>query len=239
MKNLLIAQDLQPMLMSAMSFLHRADIAVHTAASNDDILRLHLEKNGHLIATHPGLPGMPCKTLCDIIRRGESLKKVSILLLCETTPLQQEQARQCKVNVVLTRPVDTALFAGKVQQLLDIPPRHAYRVLLNIAVEGMQDRRPVMCHAENISASGMLIRAKERLASGNPIVCSFYLPDGSRVSANGAIVRSFKKDPLEDMTYYGISFQTFAPGAKEAIASFVERESNRQAELPIGAAKNA
>jgi len=239
MKNLLIAHDLHPMMMSAMGFLHRADIAVHTAASNEDLLRLHLEKNGNLIATHPGLPGMTCKTLCDIIRRGESLKNVSILLLCDANPLQQELARRCNVNAVLTRPIDTGLLAGKMQQLLDVPPRHAYRILLNIAVESVHDNRPVMCHSENISASGMLIRTEETLSPGDPIACSFYLPAGLRVSASGAIIRSFKTLPHDNMTYYGISFQSFAIGAKEAIAAFVAKESNRMAELPHSAARQA
>ena len=228
-RNVLVAQDLLPMMMGAMRFLHRSDIAVRTAASNEDLLRLHIEENGNLIATHPGLPGMSCKTLCDIIRRGDTLKKVSILLLCDKTALQQEAARNCSVNAVVTRPVDTAAFAGKVQQLLDVPARHSYRVLLNIAVNGMHANRPVMCHSEDLSASGMLIRTREDLPPGSEIACSFYLPEGLRVSAHCSVVRSFKKDPSADMTHYGLAFRTCSPGAREAIASFVARESHRQA----------
>jgi len=227
-KDLLVARDLHPMMMGAMRFLHRSDIAVRSAASNEDLLRLHIEKSGHLIATHPGLPGMSCKTLCDIIRRGDTLKKVSILLLCDKNPAQQELARNCGVNAVMIRPVDAALFAGKVQQLLDVPARHSYRVLLNIAVEGMHDSRPVMCHSEDVSASGMLIRTREVLKPGSDLACSFYLPDGIRVSAHCSVVRAFKKDPVADMTHYGLAFRTCTPGAREAIASFVAKESHRQ-----------
>jgi hypothetical protein len=215
-------------MLSAMSFLHRADIAVHTAATNEDILMFHLEKNAHLIATHPALPGMACDSLCEIIRKGESMKKVSILLLCDGSPRQQELARRCNVNAVLTLPVDTATFAGKVQELLDVPPRHSYRVVLNIAVEGMHNNRPVMCNSENISASGMLIRAKEHLAVGGRVECSFYLPDGFRVSATGDIARVFKADQASDTIHYGIRFQRFASGAEAALAAFVEREMRRQ-----------
>lgn len=228
-KNLLIARELHPMMMGAMRFLHRTDISVRTAASNEDLLRLHIEQSGHLIATHPDLPGMSCKTLCDIIRRGDTLKKVSILLLCDKGLKHQELARNCGVNAVVTRPVDAALFAGKVQQLLDVPARHSYRILLNIAVEGMHENRPVMCHSEDLSASGMLIRTRENLAPGSGLACSFYLPDGLRVSAHCSVVRSFKKDASTDMTHYGLAFQTCTPGAREAIASFVAREAHRQA----------
>jgi DNA-binding response OmpR family regulator len=224
----LIAHDLKPMMMSAIEFLQRADIAIRTATSNEALLRTHIERSSNLIVTHPALPGMSCKTLVDIIRRGETLKKVSILLLCDSSPLQQELARQCNANAVLTRPVDTALFSGKVQQLLDVPERHSYRVLLNIAFEGMHDKRPVMCHSENISAGGMLIRTREAIAPGNQLACSFYLPDGHRVSADCAVVRAFKKEPTADMTHYGLSFQACTPDTREAIASFVARESKRQ-----------
>jgi len=227
-KNLLIAQDLKPMMMAAMSFLHRADIEVHTAASTEDILKFHIEKNANLIVTRPGLPGVACDTLFNIIRRGESMKKVSLLLLCDNTASHQELARRCCANAVITRPVDTAQFAAKVQQLLDVPPRRSYRVLLNIIVEGKHDGRPVMCNCVNVSSGGMLIKAKEKISPGDHISCSFYLPDGRRVSAQGDIVRSFHADSAADAVYHGVRFQTFSPGSEAAIEAFIRREQDRQ-----------
>ncbi|MHB8845409.1 MAG: PilZ domain-containing protein [Nitrospirota bacterium] len=230
MKNLLIAQDLKPMMVRAMSFLQRADIAIHTAATTDELLLFHLEKNAHLIATHPTLPGMTCEVLCNVIRRSEAMKKVSILLVCNS-PLHEELARRCNVNAVLTTPIDTAVFAAKVQELLDVPPRRSYRVVLNIAVEGLHDNRPVMCNSENVSAGGMLIRTTESLPPGSRITCSFYLPDGRRVGAEGVIARVFRKDTAPDMTHYGVQFREFTPGAQTAIKAFVEKEMQRQAVL--------
>ena len=228
MKILLVAHDLKPVMLNAMSFLHRSDIALHTAATNEDILMFHLKTKAHLIATHPALPGMTCDSLCDIIRKGDSMKKVSILLLCDGSPRQRELARRCNVNAVLTRPVETAAFAGKVQELLDIPPRQAYRVVLNITVEGMHNNRPVMCNSENVSSRGMLIKTRENLAAGDSIDCSFYLPDGFRVSATGAIARVFKTDQASDAIHYGIRFQRFSAGAESALAAFVDHEMRRQ-----------
>lgn len=231
MKNLLVAEDLKPMMVRAMSFLRRADIAVHTAATSDELLLYHLDKNAHLIATHPTLPGMTCEILCNIIRRSETMKKVSILLLCNS-PHQQELTRRCNVNAVLSCPVDTAIFAAKVRELLDIPPRRSYRIVLNIAVVGLHDNRPVMCNSENVSAGGMLIRTTESLPPGSRISCSFYLPDGRRVNADGVIARAFRRDTAFDMTHYGVHFQGFAPGAQAAIKAFVEKELLRQS-VPV------
>jgi DNA-binding response OmpR family regulator len=228
MKNLLIAKDLEPMMMSAMTFLRRSDITVHTAASTEELLKFHIEKNAHLIVTRPGLPGIACDTLFNIIRRGETMKKVSLLLLCDNTTSHQDVARRCCANAVVTPPVDTALFAAKIQQLLDVPPRRTYRVLLNITVQGKHGGRPVMCNSVNISSGGMLLRTNERLSQGDHIACSFYLPDGRRVGAQGDIVRSFQSDSGAEAVHYGIRFQTFSPGSEAAIAAFIQRDQGRQ-----------
>lgn len=231
MKNLLIAQDLRSSMLGAVRFLHRSDIKVHPAASNEELLRLHLELNANLIATHPALPGMACADLFGLIRRGETLKHVSILLLCDPTPLHQELARRCGANTVLTLPVDTALLADTVRQLLDVPPRRAYRVVLNIAAEGVYENRPFLCHTENISAGGMLIKAREPLAPGNEISCSFYLPGGTRVNATGRVVRADRKDAGADMMRYGISFLRLPAETAAAIAAFADE--GRPAERPF------
>ncbi len=227
MKDLIVAHDLRPMMMDAMAFLHRSDITVRTAASNEDILRHHMTKNAHLIVTRPGLPGMACKTLFNIIRRSENMRKVSLLLLCDNTPLHQELARRCCANAVVTRPVDTGLLSARVGQLLDVPPRRSYRVVLNIAVEGMHNNLPVMCSSVNVSSGGMLIRSREKLSQGDRIECSFYLPDGSRVSAQGEIVRAVRQDSPSDASHYGIRFMAFSPGSEAAITAFIDREQNR------------
>ena len=239
MKNLLIAQDLKPLMLDTMSFLQRSDIDVRTAASNEDILRHHLESAAHLIVTRPGLPGMACETLFNIIRRGESMKRVSLLLLSDGSPLHTEIARRCSANAVVTKPVDTGLFASRVRELLDVPPRQSYRVLLNITVEGRHNNRPVMCNSVNVSTGGMLVRAKEAIAKGDRIVCSFYLPDGRKVSAQGEVARSFRQNDAPDVTFYGIRFRSFDPGSEAAIAAFVEREQGRlQATRPVLAVAN-
>ena len=228
MKNILAAQDLQPMLLEAVRLLNRPDIVVRAAASGEEILRLHLEKNANLIVTHPALPGMACKTVVDVLRRGQALKKVSILLLCENDPRQLDIVRSCNVNAVLILPVDAVLLADKVRQLLDVQPRQEYHVVLNVSAEGFHENKPFLCHLENISSSGILIRTGARLGVGNAVTCSFSLPDGIRVAAGGVVIRAFKKDASANISHYGISFQQLTPAAAKAIQSFVGRAANRR-----------
>lgn len=224
MKKLLIAHDLKPFMMTVMNFLQRSEIAVLTAATNDEILKLHLEQNAHLVVTRLDMPGLACETLVHTIRRAENMRAVSIMVLCEDTAPHRERSSRCGVNAVLSLNTDPAIIAGKVQEFLDVAPRRHYRVVLNMAVDGRHNNRPFMCSSENVSANGMLIRTTEKLAVGDHISCSFYLPDGKRLSASGDIVRIIDPAPASDMNRYGIRFASLSSEAEAAIAAFVEKE---------------
>jgi CheY-like chemotaxis protein len=230
-KKLLIAKDLKHLMMAAMKFLHREEIKLVTAETNDEILQSHMAENADLIVTKLGTPGISCETLVHTIRRGENLRKVSMVLLCDKTPAQQERCSQCGVNAVVTKPVDHVLFAHKVQELLDIAPRRFYRVGLNVAIDGKLNDRPLACSSQNISTKGMLIRTAESLAKGEQIACSFFLPDGKHLNASGKIVRVVKQPSEPHSNHYGIRFLSLAPDAEHAIASFVEKKGSSSSRL--------
>jgi c-di-GMP-binding flagellar brake protein YcgR len=112
------------------------------------------------------------------------------------------------------------------QRLLNVAPRQAYRVALNVTVEGKSKNRPFLCRTENISASGMLIRAEGAFAQDDRISFSFYLPDGTRVGAHGNISRIIKQGTAPDAVLYGIQFADLAPDDKSAIEAFVRKEAD-------------
>lgn len=225
MKKILIAQGLKPLMMTAMNFLRRSEIAVFTAETNDEILKSHVAEHAQLIVTTLDTPGLACETLVHTIRRGETMRNVSILLLCDGTPAQRERCDRCGANAVVTKPVDHVLFARKVQELVDVAPRRFYRVGLNISIDGTRNERPLAFSLQNISTRGMLIRSGESLAQGESIACSFYLPDGKHLSATGKVIRVVK--PASDIatSHYGVRFESLAPDAEYAIAAFIEKKS--------------
>ena len=224
MKKLLIAHDLQQQLTETMAFLDRAEIQVLSAPSNEELLKLHIEEHADIVITRPDLPGMACEVLLNIFRRSVTLRNVYVIMVCENTALQRDRSRKCGANAIMTRPVDTAALERQVLTVLNIVPRRSYRVVLNISVEGGQNGRTFLCNTENVSTSGILIRTAENLALGDRIACSFYLPDGTRVSASGDVARSPNADPQTRQNRYGIRFNGLAPAAKDALAAFVDRE---------------
>jgi len=230
-KKLLIAKDLKHLMMAAMKFLHRSEITLVTAGTNDEILQSHLTEKAHLIVTKLDTPGMACEALFQIIRRSEHTQKVSIILLCDRSKAHQERCYACGANAVVTKPVDHVLFSHTVQELLDIAPRRVYRVGLNIAISGKYNDSPLVCSSQNISTNGMLIKTAAHLAKGERISCSFFLPDGKYLSANGRIVRSVHHPSEPHANHYGVRFISLAPEAEQAITSFVEKKGSSSSRL--------
>ncbi len=223
MKNIVLAKELHPVFMSALHFLHRSDIAVHTAASADELLTTHFEHRAVLLVTLLELRGMHCETMINVIRRNEVLRSVSIIVFHNDGPVQRARSARCGANLVMAMPADPALLATHVSQFLSIEPRRAYRVVLNMAVNGIHQDKPFLCNTENISPKGLLIRTTEALAPGSRIACSFRLPDGTHISTDGDVARAIAPGAGDVFHRYGVRFINIAPEAEASIASFVHK----------------
>ena len=121
-------------------------------------------------------------------------------------------------------PVDTALLLFKMQHLLNVAPKMNYRAALAVAIQGKFKNRPLPFWTENISASGMLIKAKEPLSKGDGIFFSFFLPDGTHVSGYGEITRINRPGLEQDSFLDGIKFTSIDPGVQSAIDAVVKKE---------------
>jgi CheY-like chemotaxis protein len=222
LKKVLISEDLQPMLLQQ-NVLTRSNIAVFPAASNDEILKIHFQEKVNLIVTRLDMPGLRTSELFTIIRQTPDLQHVSILMLRDDTIGQRELSKQCKCNAVMVMPVAPEVLHQKTQELLNVPTRQAYRVVLNVAVDGKFGNKPFMCRMENISAAGMLIKTEQKFAPGTTISCSFYLPHGTRVGTQGEVVRTVAQDGQQTADLYGIKFTDTHDEDKKAIERFIAR----------------
>ncbi len=224
MKKIIIAETLKLMLHKEEGFLRRNGVTVFTAATNDDILALHQAENANLIITQLDMPGISSEQLCSTIRKDGRLRWVSLLLLCSDTAAGRERASRCNPNAVLTHPFDVHALLDKAQQLLDIPWRGAFRVLLSVNIEGNSKEKAFFCKSENISASGFLIETDRTLVKGDHVTCSFFLPDSRQLVAHGEVVRALTQTTQKSLNRYGIKFFELAPEVKTAIEAFVEKK---------------
>jgi len=223
MKKVLLAQELKKPIAEKSSFLERAGVVVFTAATNDDILKVHKKEKVDLIVSKLELPGMKSEELFSLIRKSKELTEVSVILICKDTLAHRERISQCKPNAFFTMPVKPVLLHMKMQQFLNIAPRKSYRAALAIAISGRFKNRPLSFRTENISASGMLISAEEPLAKGDGVYFSFFLSNGQHITGYGEIARVDKVPGAPGTFLYGIKYTDVEPGVKALIEAAVKK----------------
>ena len=207
--------------MEKSSYLDRAEIAVFSAGTNDELLKIHSKERVDLIVTQLELPGMTTEELFDTIRLSMDLRDVATILVCKDTLAHRNRCKQCRANALFTLPLDIALLHIKMHKFLNVAPRKQYRAPLAVAIQGAFKSHPHPFWTENISSSGMLIKADEHLSMGDGIFFSFFLPDGTHISGYGEITRTAQTDPRLDSFFYGVKFTSIESGNKTAIESVV------------------
>ncbi len=223
MKKVLLAKDLESLLVKRGSFLGGPDIRLFTARTNDETLTIHLQEKADLIITRLDLPGIKTEELFAAIRESAELRDVSAILICKDTLAARERCGRCMANAVFTMPVDVQLLQIKAHELLNVAPRKSYRAALAVGIQGQFRGRPQPFWTENISSSGMLIRSREPLAKGDGVFFSFFLHDGRHVSGYGEITRIQHPRPSLDAFLYGVKFTNVDSDARAAIESVIGR----------------
>ena len=232
MKKIIISEGIKLKLHKEEGFLQRAGVKAFTAATNDDILAIHHAENVNLIITQLAMPGISTEQLCSAIRKDERLRRVSLLMLCDDTAADRERVLRCKPNAVLTHPFDVQHLLEKAQQLMDIPWRGSFRVLLSVSIAGNSKERAFFCRSENISTTGLLLETERTLAKGDRVTCSFFLPDSRQLVAQGEVVRAITQSTQKSQHRYGIRFFELAPEVKAAIETFVEKRYQQSSWKP-------
>jgi len=227
MKKILIAEALKSYIAKEKSFLKREDITVYSAATTDDMLKIHRSEKVSLIISQIDMPGMSAEQLCAQIRNNEALRQVSLLMISPDTSSDRERASRCKPNAIMTLPINTAQLLEKVQLLLDIPWRGSFRVLLSVAVEGDDKGNAFFCGSENISSSGLLIETDRVISKNDRVTCKFFLSGSEQIVVRGEVVRIMKRDAGKNVNQYGIRFLEINQKAQTSIASFVKKRAKQ------------
>jgi CheY-like chemotaxis protein len=223
MKKILIAEALKSYIAKEKSFLKREDIIVYSAATTDDMLKIHRSEKASLLIAQIDMPGMSAEQLCTQIRNDEALRQVSLLMISPDTSSDREKASRCKPNAVMTMPINAAQLLEKVQLLLDIPWRGSFRVLLSVAVEGDDKGNAFFCGSENISSSGLLIETDRMISKNDRVTCKFFLPGSEQIVVRGEVVRIRKRDAGKNVNQYGIRFLEIDQKTQTSIDTFVKK----------------
>jgi CheY-like chemotaxis protein len=201
------------------NLLHRNDITVFSATTGEEALAIHRKELVDLIIADLDTAGLTGDVLCARVRGMDDLRKVSIILICHDVPAEIERVAASGANAWVTRPIRPERLVDCVGQFLDVAMRKGYRVLLKAKVQGEKGEETFFCTSQNISNTGILIETDKRLAKGELIACTFFLPGARQVVADGEVVRSAEMPG--DVFQYGIRFTSLVPEHRREIEKFV------------------
>jgi CheY-like chemotaxis protein len=219
MKEVIIADDIYALLSKEQSFLNRSDIRIATAHANGHALELHRDRKANLIITNLDAGDMRGEILCSLVRGDETLRSVSILLVCSGQEEDIARCVKCDANAFISSPVNTAVLLQEAHRLLNIAPRKNCRVPVKIRVDGFSRGRRFTGMIENISSSGMLFWSAGGLLEGDTIQGSFSVSGSRQVTVSGEVVRVLA-GRSGDEAGYGVSFADISTEAASAIRRF-------------------
>lgn len=223
-KKILIVDNLKDMLERKKTILNRASFEIFTTSTGLKALSVHKEHKMDLMIISLDLPDMSGDKLCSSIRKDSDLRQVSIIMTCDNDPVCIERATRCGANAHITKPFHSRLLTEKVTELLSIPQRQSYRVLIRISIKGNIANEFFFCSSRDISSTGMMIETDRQLAKGDLLSCSFFLPGFGKIIADGEIMRT---DNSADTPRYGIRFPDLDPEAKNGIDSFIANRTEQ------------
>jgi response regulator RpfG family c-di-GMP phosphodiesterase len=186
-----------------------------TAYSNADALRIHRKEKAAIIITELYGSGMSAREFCAQIRDDRELRDVSIILFCRDNEIELNDAAQCRANAVLTLPLSRVELRRKVQEFLSIPARSTFHTQFRARTAGAL-RMAIDCRTENISVTGMLIRADAELRRGDQLQYLLDLAPSASFAMQAEVVRN-------DQGRYGVRFSHLNPAARRAIEVLVSR----------------
>jgi DNA-binding response OmpR family regulator len=221
-KKIIITADIKALIDKEESFLKRADMQIFTSASNEEVLHIHKTEKADLIIARLDDPEMGGDVLCSLVRDDPEMLRVSIIMVCSAKKPAVQEKSWCKANVLITEPVIMPVLFEKAHSLLSIAQREFFRSPIIVKVKGEQKTGAFFCLSENISASGMLFGTDKILGCGDSILCSFVLPNSTRILTEAEIVRVVKKMGDIDTNKYGMRFLNIEVDYKSAIELFVQ-----------------
>ena len=163
MKKLLLAGNIQKFMAAGKNILNRADLKIFTTTSCEEALDIHKIEKVDLIITELDMPGISGDKLCSIIRKDEELKHVSIIIVCTAAAVDIARVSRCNANSFMTKPIQPEQLIATVAQLVNIPERQSYRVLLKVSVNGGSVNGSSFCYSRDISATGILLQTEKNL----------------------------------------------------------------------------
>lgn len=171
-----------------------------------------------------GQPPQACEALARQLRASKETRRTAIVASFGVgTAADADALQRAGVSLVISGPIDPALWDDRIEELLSEPRRRETPVAVRFLVwpDAGAEKRPGT--ALNLSVRGMLLESAGTLALGSTLELLLDLP-GGRTDVVGQVVREAGEDGNRR---YGVDFIILRGSARASIEGFVAAESPR------------
>ena len=176
-----------------------------------------------LLVGYP-LPDIGPRQFLSEIRDPESPCRTSPLLLVASAE-SLSSAREFigyGANRVVGMDETAERLQAEVTRLLEVAPRRDLRTMVRLEIRVGDGQKLAMGQTENLSRSGMLVRAGEAWAVGAEVEFEFFLGDDPKpIHGRGTVVRHTTPG-REQVSGMGIRFESFDKGGEKRLERFLD-----------------
>ena len=205
--------------------LERQGLAVDRMSSPQGALELARHVRFHLALLDYPPSGIAVRDLAQgLVDAGLPDHRTFVVLVASAETIEEARAHVGNaVDAVLSAEAPTEESARVLYQLLGAPPRVGVRVPVRLEVNLEDGPSRVLRQTEDLSATGMLVRAPRALPAGTELSFQLDLPDArTRIEGRAQVVRHVLDADGRTVRATGMRFVSFKGDDDARLRSFVE-----------------
>ena len=210
----------------------REGLEVDRVSSSETALALARNVGYHVVLLDYPPSGTAVTDLAQaLVDAGLPDRRTYVVLVAESDKIEEARAYVGKgVDNVLSADATPGEFAQVLHQTLGAPPRVGIRIPVRIEVSLEGESSLVFRQTEDLSATGMLVRAPRALPVGTEVSFRLDLPDArSALEGKAQVVRHVLDAGAQTVLATGLRFVSFKGDAAERLRSFVEASIHSKA----------
>ena len=218
MKKVLLTSSSKAFLGRNMNLLMNKGFQFFTATSGSETIKLHQEYLFDLILSELELEDMDGCTLCSEVRKTETSRPVSVVLICSDTAECLKKVEQSNATAMLLRPIKPTQLLVTIGSIIDMQLARSKRVEFIAEVLMKKQDMEFFCVSRDISVTGILIETEHQLSLGDRISCQFRLFDSNAQTA-GEVTRCIASS--KGKMFFGVRFIDIPSQKRNAIEKYV------------------
>ncbi len=222
-RKVLLVDDVRLFLQLEETFFKRTGCEIFTATCGEEALSQAEKHSPDLILLDYIMPDMMGDEVCRRLRGTEWGKSIPIIVVSTSADGKDvERCFEAGANDYVTKPIDPQEVLGKAAEVLNLPARIHFRIMVNLEIVGQSPEATFTGFSRNLSKGGILVECDQQLKPETGLLMNLPLLDGGQsLAVKGSVIRADEGDK-EGSYMLGIKFQDVDAIAQAAIDSFID-----------------